>query len=85
MKVWTQWWGGCNYAHPMRNDYEEFRSLKNAIANFQSRFTDTYYPCVSEVDATMLVWKYDPTNERDPYPDLEITLGPRGGIRRERC
>lgn len=77
MKVWAQWWGGHNYSRPY--DYEEFSSLSAAKEEFQYRFCSRRYPCVSESDANMLIYTYDPRHERDAYPDFELVRGPRGG------
>lgn len=84
MKVWVQWYGGVNYAAPRHGEYEEFSSLAIAKDVFESRFSDRHFPCV-ENDATMLVYLQDPSEDRDPYPDYEYRVGPRGGIVRDRC
>jgi len=84
MKVWTQWYGGSSYAAPRHGEYEEFSSVATAKWIFESRFSDRRFPCVSEEDAEMFVWVSDPTDAVDAYPDFSFTLGPRGGIRRNR-
>lgn len=40
-------------------------------------------PCADE-GPEMVVYLRDPRDERDPYPDRVITIGPRGGLRIER-
>lgn len=82
MKVWVQWYGGSSYRAPRDGEYEEFSSLKVAKDVFYSRFSDPYFPCVSE-EAEMYCFLEDPTESRDPYPDFSFTLGPRGGVRRQ--
>lgn len=85
MKVWAAWHGGPSYAAPyIPEDLETFDSLKAAANETWRRqeTSDPYYPVVE--DSEMWVYFRDPTNERDPYPDRIITIGPRGGIRIER-
>jgi hypothetical protein len=36
-------------------------------------------------DAHMLVWRGAHDDVTDLYPDWELTIGPRGGIRRQPC
>lgn len=43
-----------------------------------------YTPTVDE-SATMWLYLYDPREVIDPYPDRIITIGPREGIRMEKC
>lgn len=85
MKVWVQWYGGPNYRMPAYDEFEEFSSIKAAKDAFWCRFYDNYYPCVSEEEAEMLVYKSDPFETKDRYPDISFTLGPRGGVRRSLC
>ncbi len=85
MKVWGQWYGGPNYRTPEYDEFEEFSSIKSAKWAFWSRFSDGYYPCVSEEDAEMFVFVTDPMESKDRYPDFSFKLGPRGGVRREVC
>ena len=42
-------------------------------------------PAVDESTTEMSVYYGDPTEAVDPYPDLRLTFGPRGGVRAERC
>ena len=87
MKVWGLWYGGSSYSvGSVKDDTEEFRSLKHAKNAFQSRADyDPYFPCVEQNETEMSVWFYDPTDIRDPYPDRILKLGPHGGVRVERC
>ncbi len=86
MKVWGMWHGGSSYSHPcVKDDVESFDSLAQAKRIFEDRYRyDLRYPCVT-AEASMTVWFRDPRDERDPYPDRVIELGPRGGIRTSIC
>lgn len=85
MRCWMLWHGGSSYACPrIPEDLERFSSLTRAKEAFWSRQDgDPYYPCV-ESSSAFIYWR-DPTDERDPYPDLELTMGPRGGVRVSPC
>lgn len=85
MKVWAQWYGGCNYRAPEHDEFEEFSSIKVARDVFWSRFSDSRFPCVSEEDAEMWVFTSDPTDGDYRYPDFSFRLGPRGGVIRSSC
>ena len=94
MKVYGIFHGGCNYSQTITNrDVEEFRSIKQARDIFESRVDfDPYYPCVDE-SAEMLLFFSDPRNDEtddesliDPgYPDMVLSMGPRGGVHILRC
>lgn len=85
MKVTMSWHGGINYAVPDGTDCERFSSLKIACDIFAARADnwDGRTPCVEESEA--LVWKGWLDDTTDIYPDLRLTMGPRGGVRVERC
>ena len=86
MKRWAVFYGGGTYRVPEATDAEEFDSLK-AVKNcyyWPLHDGDSYYPCVDE-DAEVLVWNRCPHEEADPYPDLIIKAGPRGGLIVEPC
>lgn len=86
-KVWVTWHGGPSYSVPeIPRDVETFASLADAKdMHWRRQDGDPYYPCVTESETW--VYFYDPTGDdvRDPYPDRIITMGPRGGVRVERC
>ena len=85
MKVWMLWHGGSSYAHSAMEDVEEFYSFKTAKEVFWSREEqyDPYYPCVEESSAS--IYFHDPRETCDPYPDRQLSIGPRGGVKVERC
>ena len=85
MKVTMAWFGGSSYASPEGKDVEHFSSLKTAKEVFQSRETDfdPYYPCVEGSSA--MIWFGHLDDTTDIYPELELTLGPKGGVRVNRC
>lgn len=86
MKVWILWHGGPSYVvGTVDEDVETFDSLRDAKRAFSYRAErrDPYYPCVE--DSSALVWRTDPRGKRDPYPDLELVMGPRGGVQVRPC
>lgn len=44
----------------------------------------TLFPAV-DTTCSMDIYRYDPRTAHEPYPDLRLTLGPRLGIRKEKC
>ena len=81
MKVTMLWFGGSNYATPDENDAEQFRTLQAAKDAFWRRADfDPYYPCVESPEAQIFLG--DAVTD---YPDYLMTMGPRGGVRVERC
>ena len=80
MKVWALWHGGSSYAVPsIPDDLEEFTSIGAARETFWSRADwDPQYPCVE--NSSMVLYFHNPTEDQDPYPDREVTMGPRGGV-----
>ena len=89
MKCWGLWYGGSSYAAGSIDDIEEFRSIERAREVFEGRYRAGHWqdhgggltPCVDQDTSTMLVFLRDPHGE-DPYPDFELSFGPRGGVRR---
>ena len=88
MRVWVLFNGGANYSpgsvHEVR-DIEEFSSMRNAGIALWQRVTgrDNDFPNVTP-DANMHLWMYCPNDgagDVHEYPDREVTVGPRGGIR----
>lgn len=84
MKVFGLWYGGYNYANPELTDAEEFASIQDAVDTFWRRADfDPEFPCVESPE--MMLYRVNPASIPDPYPDFRLTIGPRGGVRRERC
>lgn len=85
MRVWGLWYGGRSYSCPSIDDAEEFRSIRAAGWALEAREEnaggDT--PCVEASE--MHLFRADPRETGSEYPDMVLRLGPRGGIRRERC
>lgn len=99
MAVWFGLWhGGNGYGPPEHNDLEEFSSLADAQAKLaerhrygywqRSRFAfverqpaDILTPCVGE-DCEITLYG---SREAIDYPARRVFLGPRGGVRVERC
>jgi hypothetical protein len=77
------WYGGSNYAAPdghNKRDREYFGSIAEARRTLQAREDfDPYYPCVSE--SAMHLYAGGEYHENGP--DVVLTLGPRGGVRRD--
>jgi hypothetical protein len=82
-------------------DLETFASMKDAGRALRERARHGYSqpqtfnyadgrtenvlcPCADEAP-TMTVYRYDPRETTDPYPDTILSIGPRGGIVRESC
>ena len=87
MKVYMHWYGGSSYSFGSpKEDAEEFDSIKAAKRTFEARADfDPYCPCVDENTEAHLYFVDPSTVSGDPYPDAILTLGPRGGVRMERC
>lgn len=78
------WYGGSNYAAPDGHNpthCEYYNSIKSAGKVLQSRSDfDPYYPCVDETTCEMHLYRGGEYHENGP--DVVLTLGKRGGIRR---
>lgn len=100
-KVYGLWYGGSSYSAPEMRDLEEFVSKRAATAVFHERantsggytlntyFTDrentpVAFPAVGE-DTEMQIFTYDPRVSVDPYPSYLLKVGPKGGVRVEKC
>lgn len=83
MIVQALWFGGSNYALPEVEDVERFSSLAAACQAFRARTHDPYYPCVCVGSTQMQI--FIGTDNPLTYPDYILTIGPRGGVRKERC
>jgi hypothetical protein len=82
--VWATWWGGQSYAVPYIEEAELFDSVQATRAEMWRRYfnRDGSTPCVDGDE--MHVYYADPRESSDPYPDLVLSRGPRGGIKMER-
>lgn len=85
MKVTMFWHGGSSYAmfdtHSAQ-DAEQFDSLRDAINEFQHRYSghDRYYPCVENPTA----WIFFGENIiGQDYPDRVLTINKRGSVHME--
>lgn len=84
MKVWCQFHAE-GYGNPYPGDYEVFRTLKDAKTALWRRFDgERAFPCVGD-DACFTVYTTKPDGDGQDYPDFLLTIGPRGGIRKEVC
>ena len=82
MKVYAQFFGGSNYACPYPDQFETFGSLREVKETLWRRVDfDPSFPCLENPE--FLVFVGEPTG--DTYPDYRVFVGPRGGIRQERC
>ncbi|MGP3916329.1 hypothetical protein [Nonomuraea sp. 10N515B] len=92
------WWGGNGYSRPEDADLEEFVSLADAKHKLAERFLHGHWqttvfafvhkeptrvltPCVTD-DCEILLYR---SRDGGEWPDMRIFLGPRGGVRSERC
>ncbi|MFC0861685.1 hypothetical protein ACFHYQ_05170 [Sphaerimonospora cavernae] len=92
------WHGGSGYGPPEPDDLEEFSSLAEARSKLLDRYhyghwqrsrfaftgrevAEVLTPCVGDDCEIMLYGSRDGLD----YPDRRIFLGPRGGVRVERC
>lgn len=72
-----------NYATPEPTDVEH-GTLDYVLGVFDD-WRDSVGRYSEESDAYAYLWKGNLTDVTDAYPDYELTSGPRGGIRRNRC
>lgn len=80
------WYGGSNYACPDGHnprDCEPFESIAEAGRVLRSRVDndDRSTPCVDEDLCEMHLYRGGEYHENGP--DVVLTIGPRGGLRRE--
>lgn len=84
--VWMLWHGGSSYAVAdqfLREDCEQFATLADVLAEFDSRAEDSFYPCVDRVPASAggpsaWICYSDPFGVGDLYPDNTIEFNQRG-------
>jgi hypothetical protein len=73
-----------SFASPWGNDVEH--STMAQANDLLRDWSDEHARIGSDrTDAHALVWVGHHDDVTDLYPDWEFTLGPRGGIRRQRC
>lgn len=73
-----------NWANPEGNHVRFAANLRELKDIFQD-WIDTNDRYNSAQDATALVWSERLDDVTDQCPDFELTVGPRGGIRRNPC
>ena len=71
-----------NWAYPSGTDVRHADS-KRAAADLLSNWADTVGRYDDPQAASALVWVGNLENVGDCYPDFQLTVGPRGGIRWE--
>ncbi|NRQ38792.1 hypothetical protein HII36_44265 [Nonomuraea sp. NN258] len=98
MAVYGLWFGGSGYSPSDDADLEEFTSIRHARSALIERYRYRYWqrsrfayvhrdaaelltPCVGE-DCSILL--YSSPGSLD-CPERRLSLGPRGGVRSERC
>jgi len=80
MKTYMLWHGGGSYAiGTIPDDLEAFDTFSAAKEEFRRRGQDSdpYYPCVEDSSA----WIFFAEPGSDPYPDMVLSFGPRGGVK----
>jgi hypothetical protein len=73
-----------NWAYPQSDDVRHANSKQEA-ANFLTDWADTVGRYYDERCATALVWRGHLDDVTDVYPDYELMLGPRLGVRWSLC
>lgn len=73
-----------NWAQPQPDDVEHCASL-DALRWELNSWADTVDRYDERQAASLMVWVGCLDDVTDQYPDFELKLGPRGGIRREPC
>lgn len=83
MRVWGLWHGGSSYAVPTDKDIEYFASMEDArnALLYRENGGDPYHPTVE--DSALWLFRKKPKRATDMYPDMVMTLGPRGGVKVE--
>lgn len=83
MKCWASFHGG--YSYVFEEKVTEFPSIRAALAEYERRRYDNYYPCWDEWNepATVGYIYFRPLHNNsniDEYPDRIILRGRRGGL-----
>lgn len=81
--VWGAWHGGANYNPTPWDEAERFESLEACWEEFDRRPSDPFYPAVPKDTPdnggpTMVIFFYDPSGVRDPYPDRLLRFSDYG-------
>lgn len=80
MIVYMEWNGGSSYAVAGSDDRERMSSIKEAKETFWRRADyDPAFPCVEDSEAYLYF------DKGGDYPEYRLYMGPRGGVRMERC
>lgn len=81
-------WNASSYAVAGPDDRERMSSIKEAKKTFWRRADyDPAFPCVENSKAYLYLRgrKGDNDEAGGEYPDYRLYMGPRGGVRMERC
>lgn len=81
-------WNASSYAVAGPDDRERMSSIKEAKETFWRRADfDPRFPCVEDSEAYLYIpdSKHENGAEGGDYPDYRLYMGPRGGVRMERC
>jgi len=74
-----------SFASPWGHDVEHATNLAGVRESLED-WADQHLQVGSDrTDAHALVWKGHLEDVTDAEPDFELTVGPRGGIRRQPC
>ena len=71
-----------NWAYPQGDDVDHASSMDDLRSSLDS-WADTVGRYDEPQCASLMVWRGDIDDVTDQYPDFELKVGPRGGIRRE--
>lgn len=74
-----------NWASPSGTDSLSHHWSRDSVESTFDNWADTVGRYDARQDATGLVWKGHHDDVTDLYPDFQLTLGPRDGIRWEPC
>ena len=74
-----------SFASPWGNDVRHACGLSDVRETLQDWADEHDTVGAERTDAHALVWHGTHDDVTDLYPDFELTIGPRGGIRREAC
>lgn len=79
MKVYALTYNGCGYGEPYADQSTEFASIADAVECFRRQEARAEL----EEGAWMRLYARNPADATDPYPFAELTIGPRGSVRRQ--
>ena len=75
---------GC-FSTPWGTDVKHARTMVDVHDELHYWADQHPHVGADRCDAHALVWKGTIDDVTDAYPDFELTMGPRGGIRRQPC